>query len=493
MGSPEHISPAGNGLGSTATTPSGMPDDQLYFSRHNSYPHRPNAYSQATPMNINTTMPSTHYGDNPHATASMYDSTGRGITLPFHPPGYPVQGNVNPTHVTHGQTPSMQLHNSDGHFTFGGESDNEDDDITAFAETNHLGMIDDMSQLNGNSLAPGGLSWDTGANGHIGSFHSRYSGLGTGSTPNFGASDAHDWTFSSRDGNAASSVSEIRNRGNDPRQQKIPRTISTPNAAALPHLQGMSLGPQTSPSSPTRTGFNTAESSRPPSPGGTRPGESGGAPTTCTNCYTQTTPLWRRNPEGNPLCNACGLFLKLHGVVRPLSLKTDVIKKRNRGGGPAAPVNSRAAKARSRNASLGQATLMTTPTGKVSAPESESPRSASGSAGSRNTPTSSSSKTGNVPIAPGPPKPASTVSVAPIPSRSAKSGSGANAKRPRRQVKSISGILAGQDTVMANAGDTGGAKQSSSAVPIPTGLGGGRAGGQQIKQPQDWEWLTMSL
>ncbi|KAF8931174.1 hypothetical protein BGZ52_013172 [Haplosporangium bisporale] len=53
-------------------------------------------------------------------------------------------------------------------------------------------------------------------------------------------------------------------------------------------------------------------------------------PTKCTNCDTQTTPLWRRNPEGLPLCNACGLFLKLHGVVRPLSLKTDVIKKRNR-------------------------------------------------------------------------------------------------------------------------------------------------------------------
>jgi hypothetical protein len=62
-------------------------------------------------------------------------------------------------------------------------------------------------------------------------------------------------------------------------------------------------------------------------------------PTTCTNCHTQTTPLWRRNPEGQPLCNACGLFLKLHGVVRPLSLKTDVIKKRNRGGAAAAGKN----------------------------------------------------------------------------------------------------------------------------------------------------------
>jgi hypothetical protein len=50
--------------------------------------------------------------------------------------------------------------------------------------------------------------------------------------------------------------------------------------------------------------------------------------TVCTNCQTTNTPLWRRDPEGQPLCNACGLFYKLHGVVRPLSLKTDVIKKR---------------------------------------------------------------------------------------------------------------------------------------------------------------------
>lgn len=52
--------------------------------------------------------------------------------------------------------------------------------------------------------------------------------------------------------------------------------------------------------------------------------------TQCSNCQTTTTPLWRRDPQGNPLCNACGLFLKLHGAVRPLSLKTDIIKKRNR-------------------------------------------------------------------------------------------------------------------------------------------------------------------
>ncbi|KAL8968445.1 MAG: hypothetical protein Q9183_002454 [Haloplaca sp. 2 TL-2023] len=50
----------------------------------------------------------------------------------------------------------------------------------------------------------------------------------------------------------------------------------------------------------------------------------------CQNCTTSTTPLWRRDEYGAVLCNACGLFLKLHGSPRPISLKTDVIKSRNR-------------------------------------------------------------------------------------------------------------------------------------------------------------------
>ncbi|MCJ1268505.1 hypothetical protein MMC22_008393 [Lobaria immixta] len=53
-------------------------------------------------------------------------------------------------------------------------------------------------------------------------------------------------------------------------------------------------------------------------------------PPVCQNCTTSTTPLWRRDEIGSVLCNACGLFLKLHGTPRPISLKTDVIKSRNR-------------------------------------------------------------------------------------------------------------------------------------------------------------------
>ncbi|XP_049821761.1 transcription factor GATA-4 isoform X3 [Aethina tumida] len=51
---------------------------------------------------------------------------------------------------------------------------------------------------------------------------------------------------------------------------------------------------------------------------------------TCTNCHTSTTSLWRRNTLGEPVCNACGLYYKLHSVNRPLSMKKDSIQTRKR-------------------------------------------------------------------------------------------------------------------------------------------------------------------
>ncbi|XP_054995938.1 transcription factor GATA-5 [Sorex araneus] len=50
----------------------------------------------------------------------------------------------------------------------------------------------------------------------------------------------------------------------------------------------------------------------------------------CTNCHTTNTTLWRRNADGEPVCNACGLYMKLHGVPRPLAMKKESIQTRKR-------------------------------------------------------------------------------------------------------------------------------------------------------------------
>ncbi|KAG5443827.1 hypothetical protein CSKR_100056, partial [Clonorchis sinensis] len=50
----------------------------------------------------------------------------------------------------------------------------------------------------------------------------------------------------------------------------------------------------------------------------------------CTNCNTSATTLWRRNAEGDPVCNACGLYYKLHKVNRPISMKKEGIQTRKR-------------------------------------------------------------------------------------------------------------------------------------------------------------------
>ncbi|XP_018496660.1 GATA-binding factor A [Galendromus occidentalis] len=50
----------------------------------------------------------------------------------------------------------------------------------------------------------------------------------------------------------------------------------------------------------------------------------------CSNCDTNNTTLWRRNNQGEPVCNACGLYYKLHGVNRPAAMKKDGIQTRKR-------------------------------------------------------------------------------------------------------------------------------------------------------------------
>ncbi|KAL1935967.1 hypothetical protein VTP01DRAFT_101 [Rhizomucor pusillus] len=61
----------------------------------------------------------------------------------------------------------------------------------------------------------------------------------------------------------------------------------------------------------------------------------------CANCLTTTTPLWRRDASGKTICNACGLYYKLHHVHRPAAMMRSVIKRRKRSGSDKQPTQQR--------------------------------------------------------------------------------------------------------------------------------------------------------
>ncbi|EEB07633.1 transcription factor Gaf1 [Schizosaccharomyces japonicus yFS275] len=119
--------------------------------------------------------------------------------------------------------------------------------------------------------------------------------------------------------------------------QKNKREKSEERKAAEPNT-AFNDAPSASKTSGAKNNSNNSSSNNNSNSGNSNNNSGGNAKNTkqnvptCTNCQTRTTPLWRRSPDGHPLCNACGLFMKINGVVRPLSLKTDVIKKRNRSG-----------------------------------------------------------------------------------------------------------------------------------------------------------------
>lgn len=408
-------------------------------------------------------------------------------------------------------SPGYSMGAQDNMFHFGADSDNEDDDGADLMLQDYNDALSDPTlELNT------GLQWSAS----LGDFQNlqkmppqHQKQVRIGGAEMMGTSS--DWTNSSlRTQGSALSVSDMHQR-DDFRRGKVPRTISTP---ALSNHQIS----HSAVNSPAASGFSSRAPSRPSSPG-PKNQDANGVPTTCTNCFTQTTPLWRRNPEGHPLCNACGLFLKLHGVVRPLSLKTDVIKKRNRGSGTTVNIggsSTRGSKKSSRKNSV-QPTPVTTPrsTNALSDNNSHSPGSIQGSTGSGSvvtTPTSinagntTGGKPGVVPIAAAPPKqpiqPVSqsrTVQITP--------------KRQRRQSRVSTTNLA---TLSGNAGQADQEMRDVDATPKPGqasiarartnasststttmssliqgggNISGGKPSSMSPANTQEWEWLTMSL
>ncbi|KAJ9612175.1 Sodium- and chloride-dependent GABA transporter 1 [Cladophialophora chaetospira] len=518
LNSTDFYSPPQSGYPSAVSTPQPAHDGDgaFYFDQSGHSRTMPYYPAHRGTHLMAPSAPQYSYGANTEQVYSLMNGIGSASATN----GFSLQQHVDPSRVLvpeYGRrvSPGVSVAGNDNLFHFGADSDGEDDDA------NFAMIQSEYNQLNDPSLdLNSGLHWDPSVTDfaqvpryNSGTKQVRIGGAEMVNSP-------PDWGSSllSRTHGSAASISDIRNRDQDPRRQKIPRTTSTP-ALSNPHMQSTT-------SSPGESGFSSRQPSRPGSPG-PKNTDQNGVPTTCTNCFTQTTPLWRRNPEGHPLCNACGLFLKLHGVVRPLSLKTDVIKKRNRGSGATVPMGSaatRASKKASRKNSV-QQTPVTTPISGNPASEqnSASPASLQGSAHSGSavtTPTSyppgtTGGKPGVVPIAAAPPKP--PVPPGPNMARPVQ----VTPKRQRRQSRAstntlpiIAGTNAANEAEMQDAAQptpkavqapvtrskAASVSSTAGATTMASVMQGGllnagvhNIGGGPHGNSQEWEWLTMSL
>ncbi|KAH8662175.1 hypothetical protein BX600DRAFT_465764 [Xylariales sp. PMI_506] len=572
MNAHDFYSPPASNYQSAATTPHPLPDNENLFFGSFDGRQRQQPYRQDQ----------THAG-NPMVQQFMYHGNGgamfaQGTSAPDSSSTFASTntfGHVDPTQVFQPEHPvrspgvGMMQENM---FSFGADSDNEDDDGGAFPDRNlgmHNSFSPSMDESGMDMNNANAMGWDASLPGQFSTQAARYPGgpprkqVTIGGTTTDYVDANGDW-----DGQGALSRSHSSRSIND-RRQKGSRNIPPSSANPFDRLAASNPNSPPADSNGNASGFSSVAPSRPASPLASKQGSStnlqgaagnqgdGNAPTTCTNCFTQTTPLWRRNPEGQPLCNACGLFLKLHGVVRPLSLKTDVIKKRNRGSGANLPVGGTSTRSKKggssgtasvpvsrKNSTLGISTSagptqVTTPPSNPragSANDGESP--ASGGAGGNSsgntagsTPTSFAGSTtgavggkGVVPIAAAPPKNTPGPGAA---SASRNMGVTGSSKRQRRSSKSAGSELAGGMDIDSPANSTGSneaARSISSSsgflagMPNPgnlaltngfgmtqrpmmgpgmMGMPGGGPGGMMTPGagagPQEWEWLTMSL
>ncbi|KAF5659737.1 nitrogen regulatory area [Fusarium heterosporum] len=566
----DFYSPPASAFPSNVSTPHPVPEQEgFYFGSQDARAQRPQGFQQSIGSMLSQQF--MYGGPNGNSSSTMFSAPGTGSeSMSAYSTAPSSFGHIDPSQVFHGDqpvtSPTMQMQ-QDNMFSFGADSDDEDNN--AFADRN-VSMQKDMSSSLDES---GSMGWDASLPGQFSTQAARFPGGPTrkqvtigGSTTDFVENNG-DWESNGLERSQSQSFRAGNMRRHHP---KLPRNASTPV-----HFAGQQNGfdqlAQSMQSSPAgdanggMSGFSSVAPSRPSSPplskqgsttnlqaaGGN--GQDGNAPTTCTNCFTQTTPLWRRNPEGQPLCNACGLFLKLHGVVRPLSLKTDVIKKRNRGSGTNVPVGGSSTRTKKtasalnsrKNSTLSMSTAAansTNPTPKATTPpapsqptsnkDMESPVSGttSGTNTAGSTPNShvagpgpSSSSMGGkgvVPIAAAPPK------TSPGPGASSMSmqrPSTASSKRQRRHSKSIGGdvpismdIDSPDSTGSIDAPRPFGSSTGLSSLPggmsassfslnqRPSTLGSATgmismSGGQTSSLigssagPQEWEWLTMSL
>lgn len=74
-----------------------------------------------------------------------------------------------------------------------------------------------------------------------------------------------------------------------------------------------------------------------------------------SNCRTTQTPLWRRSPTGETVCNACGLYIKARNQQRPVNLK------RNTPSNPSVPVQQSSTPSATANRDVSPGNLAASP------------------------------------------------------------------------------------------------------------------------------------
>ncbi|KAG9037178.1 hypothetical protein FRB95_006431 [Tulasnella sp. JGI-2019a] len=243
------------------------------------------------------------------------------VRMPPSPPDYPGQnGSMDPNQVLSGLP-----HSFDGSFPMMG----------MYGQMDGAGMDPYLQTFN--TVDPTQILGTPGKNGDpSGTFEPSPPGWGSGSTPSSTASPEPTYATSAPSGSHMMVNASTANRGTGRPIRKLSGASRLPHGVMMKKEEGFDGGSALAGSStvialPNSTrGSQGSGSSGTPASGMGEDGADATSGTMCTNCGTTNTPLWRRDPEGNPLCNACGLFFKLHGVTRPLTLKTDVIKKRNR-------------------------------------------------------------------------------------------------------------------------------------------------------------------
>ncbi|KAG5975089.1 hypothetical protein E4U58_002083 [Claviceps cyperi] len=352
----------GSAYQSTASTLSGHADNWYFGSQPRQQQHR-DMRPQSSHTLANTVghnQQQLMYNGSSSSGSQLYSAGTGSQSLSSISTASASFSHVDPTQVFQNGGPgqvasptmSMRPDHSNGSNLFSFGADSDDEEASSALHSQNMAMHGDFSSPLDDV---GCLGWDASLPGQFSTQAARFPGgpprkqvtIG-GTTTDYVDNLGADW-----EGFGLGRSQSFKSNKTQ-HQKKISRTASTPSQLGMKQ-NDVDQSAQSLPTSPgdnppdSMSGFSSANPSRPSSPptgskrgsttnlqaaGGTGNQNDGGAPTTCTNCFTQTTPLWRRNPEGQPLCNACGLFLKLHGVVRPLSLKTDVIKKRNRGSGP---------------------------------------------------------------------------------------------------------------------------------------------------------------